>query len=122
MGNSLEKALMDPSFTFQQCFDNDELDLARYLMYHRRIDEIDDAMSAANEIYSNIQEQKKRKLDSMEVNSSKQTCIRTVKKHRILVREDDGSLCEVKPQDILRYLLYVRQPPRNKRLAALFRR
>ena len=122
MGNSLEKALMNPPFTFQQCFVNDELDLARYLIYCWRINEINDAMSAAHQIYSNIQEQKKRKFDSMEVKSSKRTCIRTVKKHRILVRENDGSLREVKPQDTLWYLLYVRQPPRNKRLAALFRR
>ena len=54
MGNSLEKALMNPPFTFQQCFVNDELDLARYLMYRRRIDEIDDAMSAAHQIYFDI--------------------------------------------------------------------
>ena len=47
---------MNPPFTFQQCFVNDELDLARYLMYRRRIDEMDDAMSAAHQIYFNIQE------------------------------------------------------------------
>ena len=121
MGNSLEKAFMNPPFTFQQCFVNDELDLARYLMYRRRIDEIDDAMSAAHQIYFNIQK-RKRKLDSEYVKSSKRKYIRTVQAHRILVREDDGSLREVKPQDTLWYLLYVRQPPRNHRLAALYRR
>ena len=121
MGNSLEKAFMSPPFTFQQCFVNDELDLARYLMYRRRIDQMDDAMSAAHQIYFNIQK-RKRKLDSKYVKSSKRKCIRTVQAHRILVREDDGSLREVKPQDTLWYLLYVRQPPRNRRLAAMFRR
>ena len=100
MENSLEKVLLNPPFTFQQCFVNDELDLARYLMYRRRIDEMDDAMSAAHQIYFNIQE-RKRKLDSVEVKSSKQKCIRTVQTHQILVREDDGSLREVKPQDTL---------------------
>ena len=112
---------MNPPFTFQQCFVNDELDLARYLMYRRRIDEMDDAMSAAHQIYFNIQK-RKRKLDSEYVKSSKQKCIRTVQAHRILVREDDGSLREVKQQDTLWYLLYVRQPPRNHSLDALFRR
>ena len=112
---------MSPPFTFQQCFVNDELDLARYLMYRRRIDEMDDAMSAAHQIYFNIQK-RKRKLDSEYVKSSKRKCIRTVQAHRILVREDDGSLREVKPQDTLWYLLYVRQPPRNHSLDALFRR
>ena len=122
MGNSLEKVLLNPPFTFQQCFVNNELDLTRYLVYRRRIEDIDDTMAVANQIYFNTQAQKKRRLEVTNVESAKRTCYRTVKKHRILVRDDDGSLREVKPQDTLWYLLYVRQPPRNKRLAALFRR
>ena len=104
MGNSCEKALMNPPFTFQHCFVNNELDLARYLVYCRRIEEIDDTMAVANEIYFNIQAQKKRRLESTNVESAERTCYRTVKKHRILVRDDDGSLQEVKPQDTLWYL------------------
>ena len=79
-------------------------------------------MSASHQIYFNIQEQKEKKLENIDVKSCKRTCIQTLKKHLTLVRGDDGSLCEVKPQDTLWYLLYVRQPSRNKHLAALFRR
>ena len=107
MGNSLEKVLLNPPFTFQQCFVNNELDLTRYLVYRQRIEDIDDTMAVANQIYFNTQAQKKRRLEVTNVESSKRTCCRTVKKHRILVRDDDGSLREVKPQDTLWYLLYV---------------
>ena len=38
-----------------------------------------------------------------------------------MVREDDGSLREIRPQDTFCYLLYVNQPPLNERMHRQFR-
>ena len=45
-----------------------------------------------------------------------------MKRYKILVRDIDGSLREIKPTDTLWYLLYVNQPPTNQRMHRLFRR
>ena len=44
-----------------------------------------------------------------------------MKRHKLLVREKDGSLRELRPKDTLWYAYYVNTPPRNKRLANQFR-
>ena len=46
---------------------------------------------------------------------------KSVKRHKILVRNEDGTLQEIRPEDTLWYQLYVNTPPRNKRLAKQFR-
>ena len=44
-----------------------------------------------------------------------------MKNHKLLVRQDDGSIRELTPKDTLWYMLYVQNGPRNKRMVALFR-
>ena len=47
-----------------------------------------------------------------------------MKRHKSLVRDDDGSLREIRPQNTLlylMYLLYVNQPPLNDRMHQTFR-
>ena len=75
-------------------------------------------------IYQRQQRSKKRKLDSLECNNSKGARVHTrrVKKYFLQVRTDDGSLRQITPKDTLWYLLYVKEPPRNNRIADLFRR
>ena len=46
---------------------------------------------------------------------------RSVKRHKLLVRDNDGSLREIRPEDTLWYQLYVNQPPQDERMAKLFR-
>ena len=45
----------------------------------------------------------------------------SVKHYRLLIRDDDGSLRELKPKDTLWYALYVNNPPRNNQLKRKFR-
>ena len=45
----------------------------------------------------------------------------SVKRYKLLVCDNDGSLCEIKPTNTLWYLLYVKDPPCNNRMAKLFR-
>ena len=44
-----------------------------------------------------------------------------MKRHKLLVCNDDGLLRETQPQDTLWYLLYVNQPPLNDRMHQTFR-
>mmetsp|Transcript_28742 Transcript_28742/g.32865 ORF Transcript_28742/g.32865 Transcript_28742/m.32865 type:complete len:91 (-) Transcript_28742:62-334(-) len=46
---------------------------------------------------------------------------RSVKRYKLLVRDNDGSLREIKPTDTFWYLLYIKDPPCNNRMAKLFR-
>ena len=84
----------------------------------------DDAMDVLSAIYQRQQATKKRKFDLLEDSSSKRVRVhtRSRKKHLLLVRTDDGGLREILPKDTLWYNLYIKEPPRNKRIADLFRR
>ena len=44
-----------------------------------------------------------------------------MKRHKLFVRDNDGSLREIRPIDTLWYLLYVNQPPQNERMYRIFR-
>ena len=44
---------------------------------------------------------------------------RSVKRHRLLVRDNDGSLREIRPEDTLWYLMYANQLPLNNRMHRL---
>ena len=87
MGNSLEKAILNPPLTFSQCFVNNELDLSRYCVYRRRVEENDDAMNVLTQIYLDTQVQKRRKFDALNAGTSKRSRFkyRTVKKHKLLI-------------------------------------
>ena len=52
---------------------------------------------------------------------AKGTISRSVKRHKILVRDDDGHLREIRPEDTLWYLLYVVHPPTCTNTLKLFR-
>ena len=124
MGNNLIKTINNPPLTFKHCFVNGELDITRYMVYRRRAEETDYAMHFLSAIYQRQQRSKKRKLDSLECNNSKGARVHTrrVKKYFLQVRTDDGCLRKITPKDTLWYLLYVKEPPRNNRIADLFRR
>ena len=113
MGNSLQKSLYNPPLTFRDCLVDGELDISKYFIYRRRQEENEDAMAMASQIYHEIQCQRKRKLESMcstaITKRRKQT--RSVKRHKILVRNDDGTLDELKPKDTIWYRLYISAPP-----------
>ena len=65
MGNSFQKSLYNPPLTFRDSLVDGELDIAKYFIYRRRLEENEDAMAMASQIYLNIQCQRKRKLESM---------------------------------------------------------
>ena len=46
---------------------------------------------------------------------------RSIKRHKLMVRHEDGSLREIRPVETLWYLLCVPNPPTSERMSKLFR-
>ena len=67
-----------------------------------------------------IKKKRKRSIHNAESTIQRQRK-KSVKRHKIIVRDKDGSLRETRQEDTLWYLLYVALPHSSKRLLALFR-
>ena len=121
MGQDASKIFYPPPTSFQQCFIEGNLCLPRYYIYRRRQDDID-KMLRFNLTF--LAGNKKRKFSSMSDSASKvcpKSHSRSVKKHKLLVRTDDGNLRALTPTDTLWYMLYIRTPPQDERLNKKFR-
>ena len=126
MGQDLSKSLLPPPTTFQQCFVDDEFSLPHYILYRRNRDFEDQQFKHMMDILSS---RRKRKLNDLSIGnissdstvSSTTSSLRSVKKHKLLVRADDGSVRALTPTDTLWYLLYVKTPPQDNRLKNIFR-
>ena len=127
MGQDLSKSLLPPPTTFQQCFVDDEFSLPHYILYRRNRDFEDQQFKHMMDILSSSR--RKRKLNDLYIGnvssdstvSSTTSSLRSVKKHKLLVRADDGSVRALTPTDTLWYLLYVKTPPQDNRLKNIFR-
>ena len=121
MGQDLSKSLLPPPTTFQQCSVDDEFSLPRYILYRRNRDFEDQQFKHMMDILSS---RRKRKFTDLSIEnissdsaaSSTTSSFRSVKKHKLLVRADDGSVRALMPTDTLWYLLYVKTPPQDNRL------
>ena len=95
MGQDLSKSLVPPSFTLLDCLVNGKLDVARCIYFRRKQDYIDlDNQCVAISIG------KKRKAPCSQ-DSIKPRKKRSIKKHKLLVRNDDGTLRELTSKDTL---------------------
>ena len=108
MGNDFSTSIIPPPITLRDCFIDGELNLYRYQAYRQRIDRRRLQTSRIKSLRSNIASQ---------LNSSHQKRVvkrtpRTVKKHRLFVRGDNGELREYTMKDTLWYMLYCSQDVR----------
>ena len=55
------------------------------------------------------------------VNNQYHRSVRSVKRHKLIVRDKYGSLREIKLEDTRLYLLYVATPPMSQRMHKVFR-
>ena len=116
MGQQNCKTYTPPPLSLQDCLVDGRIDPARYRMYSKKMytsDYIDNEDLNHNN--------KKRNIDELDIHPIKKEVFRSVKKHKHLKRNIDGSLEEVTFKDSMWYVLYVREEPRNDRLANLFR-
>ena len=117
MGQDLSTALTPPPLTLQDCIVNRRFDITRYLYFRRTLDHYEDV----EDIISNNASRKRRSSSKMEIPRKKARMPRSIKRHKLFVRDNDGSLREILPTDTLWYLLYVAHPPQNKRFSDKFR-
>ena len=91
------------------------INITRYLYYRPTLDQymkVDDDTSMS----------KKCKCDSDQGRMKKKSRMsRSVQRHKLLVRNSDGYLREIRPTDTLWYLLYVANPLITPRIYKLFR-
>ena len=100
MGQSNSKNYLLSSTSFDQCFINGELCIHRYYLYRRRRDEEENDFKLKMRFFDI---QRKRKLSEISECDSETTTsrssIRTVKKHKLLVRDNSGIVRMFTPSD-----------------------
>ena len=117
MGQSISKAYTPPPLSLRDCLVDGQIDLAKYRVYSKRTygnDFID-----TNGMMKNM----KRKANAKPCGPKKRKRYkRSVKRHPILLRTEDGNLRDVTFTDSTWYCLYILSPPEGKRLNDIFRR
>jgi hypothetical protein len=114
MGQDILKAFTPPPLSFCDCFVNGQINLAKYIFYSTNT--YDDYIDIEHQLNTN-----KRKLINLNTLPKKKVCIRSVKRHPILCRANDGSLCEATYKDSTWWTLYIETPPQTKHLLKIFR-
>ena len=117
MGTNLSKDITPPPLTLQDCLVNGNISLSRYYYYRKQYDNYSEAIEREDTHWS---KKRKRRIvvgEPKAINKRQ----RSVKRHKLMVRDDDGSLREIRPVDTLWYLLYVSNPPTSGRMSKLFR-
>ena len=117
MGQSISSSIIPPPLTLQDCFVDGQIDIARYLYYRRRSDYIS---------LSCVERRKRLRRRRMQCSTVRivKTFVRakrSVKRPALFVRDSNGELRELHPEDTLWYLLYVANPPMNVQMKQLFR-
>ena len=121
MGQNNSTEFFPPPLNFQQCFVDGELCLHKYYLYRRRRDDEFNDFKLKMKIFDL---QKKRKFNEISDNDSSscsKSYSRSVKKYKLLVRDDTGLLRSLTPTDTLWYQLYVKSSPQDDRLKKIFR-
>ena len=106
-----------PPLTLRDCLVNGNISLSRYYYYRKHLDSYSEAIEREETLCSNKRKRKIVVQKPKAVNKRQ----RLVKRHKLMVRDEDGSLREIKPVDTLWYLLYVSNPPTSQRMSKLFR-
>ena len=101
MGQDISKSITPPPLTLTDCLVNGQIDTVRYTYYRQRKDDIQNS----NYIISNITS-KKRIFDALPTSKKLNTKM-SVKRHKLLIRDDDGQLSELTRKDSHWYKLYV---------------
>ena len=101
--------------SLSQCFSNGIIDMSMYRMYKKRKNSI---MSLDNLLQSIS---KKPRMDNLIEGNTRKPMYRTVKKHQLYYRKEDGSINIIGPKDTTWYKLYVCLKPYCKEVEKKFR-
>ena len=95
MGQNISKNSTPPPLTLQDCLVDGKLDIVRYLYFKRRMDAFDEQFEELINPFG----MKKRKLSDLDDSNTNDGMKkqRSCKKSKLLVRDEDGNLIELKP-------------------------
>ena len=116
MGQDISKAYTPPPLTFRDCIVDGRINLAKFILYSTTT--LDDDYIDIDEL---LNKNKRKRNDSKTSSKKKKVCVRSIKRHPILCRADDGNLREATYEDSTWWRLYIETPPTGKRLLKIFR-
>ena len=116
MGQQLNKAIISKPKSFRECFVDGKIDIGWYYIYRCSCNHYDND----KEILRNIRMKRKRVDDESSTSNKKKRHHRSMKRYRLLVRNNDGTIHELRPTDTLWYQLYVKNEMTCPRLLKLF--
>ena len=121
MGQDISKAYTPPPLSFRDCLVDGRIDVARYMVYSQSLQFDEETDDLEELIHSN---NKKRDNESSVFPSNKKSrnISRSIKRHPILCRADDGTLREATHEDSTWFRLYIETPPVGERLLKQFRK
>ena len=107
-------------YSLQDCYANDSFDFDRYRQYKKReLEEEEEYNAYCTRLFIRSTP---FAIDSPHHKKRRTTTTRGVKRHKLMVLNDDGTERELRPQDTLWYLLYIKNRPRDDRQLRKFRR
>ena len=110
MGQDISTSILPPPLLFQHCIVDGEINIPRFTYYRRKQDR-------QWNYFNDYKTRSKRKVnDTFNHIASfrKAKRVRTVKRHKLSVRDKEGNLREILPTDTLWYVIYINNPPHNK--------
>ena len=98
MRQDISKVVNPPPLTLTHCFLDGNTDLGRYCVYRRRLTQAEKVL-----VKHHKNNRKRRRFCNEHVLSKKKrrATSRSVKRYTLLLRETDGSLREIRPEDTL---------------------
>ena len=114
----MSSSTLPPPLSLRDCYVDGSLDVICYYAFSRKRRQTNHSRVVLQSI---IDKSRCRSNKPVEAVLIKRQYYRSVKKHKILVRDPSGCIREIKPTDTLWYLLYIGTSPRNNRLRKLFR-
>ena len=120
MGQDISKAYTPPPLSFRDCLVDGRIDVSRYMVYSQSLQNEEETDELEELIHLNS---RKRDNENSTISSNKkaQKATRSIKRHPILCRADDGTLREATQEDSTWFRLYIATPPVGERLLKQFR-
>ena len=117
MGTNFSKDVTLPPLTLQDCLLNGRINITKYYWYRRQCEFRQKSLRRVDYL-----RKKKRKHECNNTSRKvRQKQVRSVKKHKLIVRDSNGELREIRCEDTLWYILYVAHPLTSTRMENLFR-
>ena len=110
-----------PPLSFTQCFKEGKIDMRLYHMYRKRKKRMQEREEEILRLASSLAEKNSSTKVIHSSQPRRRTYSRSVKKHHIYYRKENGETAILTPRDTTWYKLYLQSEPTNGRLAAIFR-